>query len=104
MTGLIIGAGPIGLCALAAVRHAGCEHIYVIAKYPVQITMANHFGATDIFPTNIEVKRENMTKIITKTNFDFCIDAVRRDYGMSVNTLRWYCWYPRQFLSWADGN
>ncbi|MFW5437992.1 zinc-dependent alcohol dehydrogenase [Paenibacillus apiarius] len=49
-TVLIIGAGVIGICVLAALRALGFSNrIIVLAKHPFQIEMARLYGASEIF-------------------------------------------------------
>ena len=48
-TVLVIGAGTVGLCVVAALRALGCgTRILVLAKYPFQGEMARRFGADEI--------------------------------------------------------
>ena len=50
-TVLIVGAGTIGLCALAAIRAIGsaCRAI-VLARHPAQVEAARRLGASDVIP------------------------------------------------------
>lgn len=43
---LITGAGPIGLMAIAVVRHAGCRHVVVTDVNPHRLELARKMGAT----------------------------------------------------------
>jgi threonine 3-dehydrogenase len=43
---LITGAGPIGLMAIAVVRHAGCRHVVVTDVNPRRLELARTMGAT----------------------------------------------------------
>ena len=43
---LITGAGPIGLMAIAVVRHAGCRHVVVTDVNPYRLELARKMGAT----------------------------------------------------------
>ncbi len=43
---LITGAGPIGLMAIAVVRHAGARHIVVTDLNPYRLELARRMGAT----------------------------------------------------------
>jgi len=51
---LIIGAGTIGLMALAVARRANIGNIIIIAKYPHQADVAREFGATHIIMSDEE--------------------------------------------------
>ena len=48
----VLGAGTIGLMAIAAARAMGAAHISVSARYPHQRVMANALGADAIFDAN----------------------------------------------------
>jgi threonine 3-dehydrogenase len=43
---LITGAGPIGLMAIAVVRHAGCRYVVVTDVNPYRLDLARRMGAT----------------------------------------------------------
>jgi threonine 3-dehydrogenase len=43
---LITGAGPIGLMAIAVVRHAGCRYVVVTDVNPYRLELAKQMGAT----------------------------------------------------------
>ncbi len=43
---LITGAGPIGLMAIAVVKHAGCRHVVVTDVNPWRLELARKMGAT----------------------------------------------------------
>ena len=45
---LILGAGPIGLCALAAARVRGVEEIIVSDVAPHRLAIAKRWGARDV--------------------------------------------------------
>lgn len=44
----IIGAGPIGLCAVTTARAAGLRNIYVVEKLPGRAALARKLGATAV--------------------------------------------------------
>jgi threonine 3-dehydrogenase len=43
---LITGAGPIGLMAVAVVKHAGCRHVVITDVNPHRLDLARRMGAT----------------------------------------------------------
>lgn len=45
----VLGAGTIGLCAIAAAREMGASYVAATAKHPQQRDMARAMGADDIF-------------------------------------------------------
>ena len=48
-TVLVLGAGTIGLCAIASLRALGSRaRILAVAKYPMQAELARHFGANEV--------------------------------------------------------
>jgi threonine dehydrogenase-like Zn-dependent dehydrogenase len=48
-TVLILGAGTIGLCAIASLRALGSQaRVLVLAKYPFQGELARHYGADEV--------------------------------------------------------
>jgi threonine dehydrogenase-like Zn-dependent dehydrogenase len=48
-TVLVLGAGTIGLCAVASMRALGSQaRILVLAKYPFQGELARHYGADEV--------------------------------------------------------
>lgn len=48
-TVLVLGAGTIGLCTLAALRQLGSQaHILVLARYPFQAEAARRLGASEV--------------------------------------------------------
>jgi threonine dehydrogenase-like Zn-dependent dehydrogenase len=48
-TVLIIGAGTIGICAVAALRTLGSRaRVLVLARYPFQAELARHYGADEV--------------------------------------------------------
>lgn len=54
----VLGAGTIGLCAIAAARAMGAGYIAATAKHPQQQEMARAMGADDVFdPSNDGVGR-----------------------------------------------
>jgi L-iditol 2-dehydrogenase len=53
---LIIGAGTIGLCTLAAMRASGFKNrIHVLARYPFQAESAHKLGADEVILTSGEI-------------------------------------------------
>jgi threonine dehydrogenase-like Zn-dependent dehydrogenase len=48
-TALVLGAGTIGLCAIASLRALGSRaRILAVAKYPMQAELARHYGADEV--------------------------------------------------------
>ena len=56
---IIAGAGPIGLMALAIVRHAGARHVVVTDVNPHRLALAESMGATRV----VDVRRERVEDI-----------------------------------------
>jgi len=50
----IIGAGPIGLCAVATARAAGLRNVFVIEKLPRRAALAHQLGASAVIDPQLE--------------------------------------------------
>ncbi|MCX5543188.1 alcohol dehydrogenase catalytic domain-containing protein [Paraburkholderia sp. CNPSo 3076] len=85
MTGVVIGAGSIGLGAVAAALDAGATKVFVVAKHAFQGELARSIGAEDFFPDT-----ETALKRVLEANshgVDFAVEAV----GGSQSTLDLAC-------------
>jgi threonine dehydrogenase-like Zn-dependent dehydrogenase len=72
---LILGAGPIGLCALAAARAQGVEQIVVSDVAPQRLEIARHWGASDA----INAREQDVVAFVQErypSGVDCVIDAV----------------------------
>lgn len=72
---LILGAGPIGLCAVAAARAQGVEQIIVSDVAPQRLEMARRWGASDI----INAREQDVVAFVQERfsgGADRVIDAV----------------------------
>jgi threonine dehydrogenase-like Zn-dependent dehydrogenase len=72
---LILGAGPIGLCALAAARAQGVEQIIVSDVAPQRLEIARHWGASDV----INAREQDVIAFVQERypgGVDCVIDAV----------------------------
>ncbi|MSO95734.1 MAG: 2,3-butanediol dehydrogenase [Thermoleophilia bacterium] len=45
---VVIGAGPIGLCAVATARACGIRNVYVVEKLPRRAALARELGAAEV--------------------------------------------------------
>jgi L-iditol 2-dehydrogenase len=61
-TVLVLGAGPIGLLALVAARHAGAEQVIVSDIYPTRLETARRLGAT----AAVDVRTEDLAGIVER--------------------------------------
>lgn len=75
MTGVVIGAGTIGLCAIAAALHAGAKHVFVVAKHAFQGQLARAIGAEDVLPDDLG-SAINRIRQAAPHGADFVIEAV----------------------------
>nr|WP_031943940.1 alcohol dehydrogenase catalytic domain-containing protein [Thiobacillus sp.]CAA07791.1 dehydrogenase [Thiobacillus sp.] len=75
MIGVVIGAGTIGLCAIAAALHAGATNVFVVARHAFQGELARAIGATDILPDDIG-SAINRIREVAPHGADFVIEAV----------------------------
>lgn len=85
-SGVVIGAGTVGLCALAAALDAGAKAVYVVAKYPAQQDIALKMGATSVIPSDSLVD-EIEGNLKYPKELDFAIEAV----GGTAKTLDIAC-------------
>ena len=72
---LILGAGPIGLCAIAAARARGVEQIIVSDVAPQRLEIARHWGARDV----INAREQDVVAFVQERypgGVDRVIDAV----------------------------
>ena len=72
---LILGAGPIGLCALAAARARGVEQIIVSDVMPQRLEIAGRWGASDV----INAREQDVIAFVQERypgGVDCVIDAV----------------------------
>jgi threonine dehydrogenase-like Zn-dependent dehydrogenase len=72
---LILGAGPIGLCAVAAARAQGVEQIIVSDVAPQRLEIARHWGASDV----INAREQDVVAFVQEHypgGVDRVIDAV----------------------------
>ena len=72
---LILGAGPIGLCALAAARARGVEQIIVSDVTPQRLEIARRWGARDV----VNAREQDVVAIVQERypgGVDSVIDAV----------------------------
>ena len=72
---LILGAGPIGLCAIAAARARAVEQIIVSDVAPQRLEIARHWGARDV----INAREQDVVAFVQERypgGVDRVIDAV----------------------------
>lgn len=91
MVGVVVGAGTIGLSAIAAARDAGSEKIYVVARHPVQAKAALAVGATEILPSDPAEAIRIVEQATNGLGADYAIEAV----GGTADTLDFACRFVR---------
>lgn len=72
---LILGAGPIGLCAIAAARYQGVEQIIVSDVAPQRLRIAQRWGARDA----VNARQQDVVALVQERypgGVDCVIDAV----------------------------
>jgi len=67
---LITGAGPIGLMAVAVVRHAGARHVVITDVNPHRLALAKKMGATEAVDVRTDSLAEIAKKLGLKEGFD----------------------------------
>lgn len=80
---LVLGAGSIGLLAIAAARQAGAGEIFVVARHPHQAALARALGATRVLGES-EADLLSLDGIGRETPIDLVVETV----GGSADTLR----------------
>jgi len=86
-TGVVLGAGTIGLCALLAARSMGSERVYITARHPFQAEAALRLGAAGALPAEPEAAVEAIKEITGGQGVDYAIEAV----GGTANTVDLAC-------------
>lgn len=86
MSGVVIGAGSIGLACVAAALDAGAKQVFVVAKHEFQGDLAKAIGAAGTLPMDIDSALDEVLKNLPY-GFDFAIEAV----GGSLPTLDQAC-------------
>ena len=67
---LITGAGPIGLMAVAVVRHAGARHVVITDMNPKRLALAEKLGATAAVNVRTDSLEEVTSSLGMKEGFD----------------------------------
>jgi threonine 3-dehydrogenase len=67
---LITGAGPIGLMAVAVVRHAGARHVVITDVNPHRLALAKKMGATEAVDVRSTSLAEVAKQLGLKEGFD----------------------------------
>jgi threonine 3-dehydrogenase len=67
---LITGAGPIGVMAVAVVRHAGARHVVVTDLNPKRLALAREMGATQAVDPRTESLSDVQRRLGMKEGFD----------------------------------
>jgi (R,R)-butanediol dehydrogenase/meso-butanediol dehydrogenase/diacetyl reductase len=87
---LVLGAGPIGVAALMAVKLAGAAGVYVSEPVPERAERAAGLGATEVFdPTTADVRREVFLRT-GRVGPDIVVEATGRPelVELAVTTVR----------------
>ena len=76
-TGLVIGAGIIGLLTIQALKAAGCEKVYASDLSEARLALALQLGADEVFPTKTTPNLK--AEILSRTHgqgVDIAMEAV----------------------------
>ncbi|GAA5161521.1 MULTISPECIES: alcohol dehydrogenase catalytic domain-containing protein [Amycolatopsis] len=87
---LLLGAGPIGIAVLMALKLAGAAGIYVSEPAPARAKRAAELGATEVFdPAHTDVRREVFLRT-GRVGPDVVIEATGRPElaALAVTTVR----------------
>lgn len=80
---LIIGAGTIGLMALASATHAGIENTIIVAKYERQVEMARDLGASHIVMADDEEIPSKVKDLTDGLGADAVIVTITSDSALA---------------------
>jgi len=80
---LVLGAGSIGLCTIAAARSMGASEVFVVARHPHQAELARALGATRVLG-DAEADPMALDAIGRETPIDLVVETV----GGAADTLR----------------
>lgn len=78
---LVLGAGTIGLLAVAAARSAGAAEIWTTARHPHQAHAAQSLGATQVFTGS------DASTAVSAAAMEFPIDVVVETVGGTADTI-----------------
>lgn len=67
---LVTGAGPIGIMAVAVLKHAGARNIVVTDVNPLRLKMAKDMGANEVVDVRSQKISDVMEKLKIKEGFD----------------------------------
>jgi threonine 3-dehydrogenase len=91
---IIAGAGPIGLMALAIVRHAGARHVVVTDVNPHRLALADDMGASRVIDVRSERVDDVQAELGMREGFDVGLemsgspDALRDMLGSMAHGAR----------------
>lgn len=71
---VVVGLGPVGLCAVQAAQAAGAAQVFAIDSVEPRLAMASQFGATPLHLTEDDPKRA--VRSATDGGADVVVDAV----------------------------
>ena len=80
---LVLGAGTIGLLSLAVAKVFGAKRAYIVAKYDVQVRMAEAMGADGV----IRLGTGNLVEQVREISGGVPIDTVIETVGGSAPTI-----------------
>jgi threonine 3-dehydrogenase len=72
---LITGAGPIGMMAIAIVKHAGARYVVVTDINPYRLDLARKMGATVVVDAGKESLSDTMRDLGMKEGFDVGLEV-----------------------------
>jgi len=72
---VVLGLGPVGLCAVQAARALGAGHVIAVDDVPERLAMAERFGAEAVHRGEQDPKAA-VRKATSGRGADACIDAV----------------------------
>jgi len=75
-TALVVGAGPMGLCVIQALRGAGVESVFAVEKIPERREMAKQLGAKETFDRTTSKTKKRIFKLTDEIGPKYVFECV----------------------------
>lgn len=75
-TGLVVGAGIIGLLTVQALKAAGCEKVYATDLSEARLALAKELGAAEVFPARAGGLKEAILALTGGEGVDVAMECV----------------------------
>jgi len=87
---VVVGDGPVGLCAVLAAKLLGARRIILMSKYPSRQRMAIEFGATDIVEKRGPAGVADVRELLDGSGADVVLECVggSESFGQAIDVVR----------------